>query len=350
MVGEIYMTDLFKSQKIGFKQSSAFGDDLIAISSTEWHQWGKYNKLWGSFPTEKRELAALVTGAARTPQDIYFGKYQTAAGIHASAVNAIPLYYALGKVTNSGAGDPYTHVIEAQDVGTVLPNFVMRSEDFSSETGIYDSYLGNYIKNLMFQIDFRQRSNMASYGITTVGQQIAAPQFAGASSNLIVPGAHTVHYKHSSAMVFNWGGTFSSGVYSSGGTAMTDDVLDFSLTIDNDLIPDRPQSQSYPSNYVFGPQVMVATFDIIRNSANAKTIYTDFVTMQDNTTSKNLHFKIYQDATHYLQFDCSNFVLDSVVRNNTVNTTDLPTFRCSGMFETIKITALDPLAGATWYA
>lgn len=344
------MTARFQNQTIGFKRSSSYADDLISLASTEYYQFGKQNILWGSFPTEKRDLNIHVTGAARTPQDVYFPGYAVGTAMNVTAVNAIPLYYALGKTTNSGS-NPYTHVLEGADVGSALPDFLLRSEDYSSETGIYDSYLGNYIKNLNFSIDFRQRANMAVYGINGVGQRIATPQFAGVSEpgKLIIPGAHDKHFMWSNAMVANWGGTFSSGVYSSGGTAITDDILDFSLVIDNSLTPDKPQSQSYPADYVFGNQVFVATFDIMRQSANSKIVYTDFLTMQDGSTKKNFHFKIYQDTTHYIQVDMENFTLGGVTRNNTVGTKELPIFTCQGIFQTIKVTAYDPLIGSTWY-
>jgi hypothetical protein len=343
------MTDLFENQTIGFKRSATYGDDLIAAADTEHWRWGKHNALWGDYPLDKRELRALVTGAARTPQKNYFAKYFVGGIINATAINAIPLYYALGKVTNSGAGDPYTHVIENAEIGSDLPDFVQRSEDASTEANIYESYLGNYIKNLTMSVDWSDKTQMMAYGINTWGQQTAAPQFGGAASNLIAPGGNDNHFLYDNNSVVNWNGNFTDGVYSSGGTDITDDVRIFALTIDNNLVDDTPQGQYYPDNFIFGGQMMIASFDILRNSANAKTVYTDFRTMANNETTRNMHFKIYQSATHYIQVDMSDFTLGAVERNNTAGTTEEPVFRCSGQFKTIKVTAVDPLAGATYY-
>lgn len=349
------MSTQYKTQTLGFKRESTYGTDPISLASTEYWKLGKQTIKWGEFPSEDRQLTPMYTGATRTPQEIFFGSYHAQFAPATVAVNAIPLYLALGKVTNAGAGDPYTHTITNQVVGSALPYFTIRSEDANGSVGIYESVTGSYVKNMSTSIDFSNRSNQLTYTMQTVGQKIVPPasmNFSGASDagSLVFPGGLSDDYMFDSNTAVKWNSSFSSGVYSSGGDDITNETLNWSFMVDNDLRPDKPHDQDYPDNYKFGTQTMVCSFDMLRVGSTTKNVYDDFVTMQDNTTTANLHVKLYQDATHYIQFDMSDFTLGKVSRQHTRGTNEIPTFRCSGMFKTIKVTAVDSLVGATYYA
>ena len=353
-------------QTLGWLYGGTYGDDNIDDATVQTYLYGKYNFPWGDFPMEKRELVSMFTGADVTPQQNYFGKRSIDKGVSFTAINGIPLYWALGRVNNSGVSDPYTHIAGPRQIGSDPPFVNDRTEDDSSASnGLYDHFLGLYTKNLNFNLNLADRSSMATYALQQLGQRRVAPDDASATSftgradaEPIAPGSHDDHYRPDTNFKFLWDTTLTSGnpnwydngLYSSGGDVLTEELHNFSLTIDNTMRMDKPDSQDYPDNYIFGEMALVASFEVYREGTTAKNLKTDFDTMSDNSTTKNAHIKIYQNANHYIQIDMANFTLGHVKRDHTRGTERIPTFKCHGLFTDIRAKIVDPLPGGTWYA
>lgn len=305
----------------------------------------------GDIPLEKRELINYFTGASVAPQDIYFAEYGAEGNPAFTAVNAIPFYLAMGKVTNTGASDPFTHKIEKRDLGTDLPSFTHRNERYSSAAGRYDSLTGNYVRNLTYAHDFSQLNRFSTYQMLFNGTKRYAPQFAGQhTTGPVIPGSHDKHYMQElGTFAVKWDATFASGQYSTGGDDLSTIIQNFQLIVNNNLVPEKPAGQDYPSDYIMGRQNYIASFDILDDGTGADAVYDDFITMQDNSTKKNMHYKIYQSATHYLQLDMENFMLGKAEQKFNYDKRENPVIRCSGLFTDLIVQAVDPLAGATYY-
>lgn len=344
------MTTGYKHQKLGWlAEVDGYAEDPFDAASNTWYRLGKYNTPWGDFPTEDRTLSQLFTGASQRAQDTYFHEYMAQAGLSVSAVNGLPLYWALGNVSHLSTSDPFLRIFRGRDIGDDLPSICPRTEDTDDDTDdnkIYEHYPGMYVQNLTTSIDFSSDLPFLVYLMQLTGTQITSPSFSGVmDTDPVYPGGVSDHYMRDSNFACLWDIDLeTSGDYegTNAGTGtdidIKNEIMSYSLVIDNALIPDRPQDQEYPDDYFKLIQSFLLNFSLLRDGDNTYKIYDDFITMQDNETTRNMHFAIYQDATHYLQIDLKNVSIGKVTRGNTAGTNRLPTFDVQCMAEDVAVT------------
>ena len=315
------MTEVKNTQTLGIKiNTGSYGADVITAAATEYYKLGTFYQSFGEFINDKRELHFDLTGAYRYPRAVTVAKHMVSGGITSTAVNAMPLYLAMGKYTSDGVTQSQNvNQLDLMDFDSILPEFVVRNEDYNSTVGMYAHNVGCYVQNLNTAIDLRQPGNYLTYNSTIAGQRTVTPGFAGASTagKLVYPGSEDNEYKLDNNTVLNWGGTFASHEYSSGGDAIINELIDISLMIDNSLIPRTPNGQQYPKKFQMGYQIPAFSMTIDRREYAQ--LSDDFQTMADGTTTKNVYFKIYQSADDYMEWHIENFMIQSIKAPNVQN-------------------------------
>jgi hypothetical protein len=203
------MSEAKTDQIISFLKESVFGNNFTVVpAGTTTYSFGDFYETI-TF-SEKYERTPIYDNQAVNPSSRTRGRLVLDLPLNFLLVDGQPLYYAMGKTTDSDEGAYYKHLIVKRDKTDELPSWVTHteSEDPGSVSSIYKDYFGCRVNEFQMTAIRHQPLifNMGAFAVdfsTSGNKQTVTPTFKSAAGTEDI--YHQAYYFQNGAYTWNSG-------------------------------------------------------------------------------------------------------------------------------------------------
>jgi hypothetical protein len=283
-----------RTQYISYLEENTRGTDQITVAENKSYYFGVEKAPIGNFPGFEIDPHITYYGDSREAGDQHVASYSVQGQLAFCPVNGLEWYFFLG--SSSSVAD--VHTIQVLDSGE-LPTRTLRIESANASENLRYNFTYGKTGQLDFSIGLREKQAFASCSAYLKCDEIKTGE-GGYTITPIHPISQELPYKHDSAFAFTW---------DQGGTPISyeDEVLDFTYTGINSLMAEYVDDQAFANwllegNYYHGIQLTL-------QRGGSTRIFTDAVAQLSSDDFKDCRFKIYQNATQYLQLDFTSCMI-----------------------------------------
>ena len=247
-------------------------------------------------------------------------------------VSGLPFYYLMG---DSSTGSSI-HTVIAKTT-SAQETLTMRVEDRSGTAETFDEIVGNKVTSTTFNYDHLRKGTVVNMAIKLDGIAFNTPAAPSTRlTNIVYPSSQTGLYKHDTNFVFKWNSDLAS---SPSGDDYTSYIRNFSLTSGRLMSPEFILDQAEVEHNFSGDIFHTFKANILRGPD--KSIYDDF----KSGNLFNMTYRIYNGASSYIWFDCTDVGLNNVIRTRSRRQGDSsPIYEVDGVIKSISYKVKDGVA------